>query len=215
MLDLQPGVDLEKIKFVGLRIENEFNRAGVLVARGGAEARGTIPQALALCIGQAGRGSFLDDFLVAALRGTVAFAERDDVAEPVAENLHFNVARLLHVFFKIDAPLLEVVAGEAVDGGERVGQLAGGADELHADAPSSGGALEHHGVADARRFAERVVGAVEQLAAGQQRHAVGFGERSGGVLEAKCPHLGRGRPDENNPRARTGLGKRGIFTQKP
>ena len=84
MFDLEAGVNFEEIELAGGVVVNEFDGTGVGVTGGGAEAGGAGEQFAALGRGEAGRGGFLDDLLVAALDRAVAFAESDDVALGVA-----------------------------------------------------------------------------------------------------------------------------------
>ena len=46
---------------------------------------------------------------MAALQRAIALPEVDDVAVAVGQDLHFDVARLLDVFFEVDAAVLEGV----------------------------------------------------------------------------------------------------------
>ena len=48
------------------------------------------------------RGRFLDNLLVAALDGAIAFAQMDDVALVVAEDLEFDVMRVLDEFLDVN-----------------------------------------------------------------------------------------------------------------
>ena len=102
MLDLQAGVDFEKIE-IEMGVNEKFDGAGVGVAAGAREANGGVAHFFAQ-IGRHDRGRrFFDYFLVAALHGAFAFAERNDAAVRVGEDLNFDVARLLEIFFEVQA----------------------------------------------------------------------------------------------------------------
>ena len=58
-----------------------------------------------------GRRALLPDLLMAPLQRTVAFAEMDGMAEPVAKNLNLDVTRLLEIFFEIDGVVAECGLG--------------------------------------------------------------------------------------------------------
>ena len=94
MFDLQPGVDLEEIEIVARRVIDEFDRAGGGIAYGLAKLDSRGMEARAGGVGKSGGRGFLDHLLVAALQRAIAFAEGDDAALAVAENLHFDVARV-------------------------------------------------------------------------------------------------------------------------
>ena len=53
------------------------------------------------------RRRFFDELLVAALDGAIAFAQVDDVALVVAENLKFDVMRVLDEFLDVNAGIAE------------------------------------------------------------------------------------------------------------
>ncbi len=67
--------------------------------------------------GQHGRGAFLPDLLVTALQRAIALAEMDGAAAAVAEDLDFDVARLLEIFLEIDraSPKADFASFAAVD----------------------------------------------------------------------------------------------------
>ena len=112
MLHLQARVDLEEEQ-IATRVRDELARAGadVLHVFDDAERR-FVQRAAALLTGGAreegrGRGRLLDDLLVPALHAALAFAERVRSPVSIAEDLHLDVSRLLHVPFEIDARVRE------------------------------------------------------------------------------------------------------------
>ena len=125
MLDLQPRVHLEEIELARRRVEHEFDRAGRRIAdRTGKPHRARVQRG-AFFIGQARCGRFLDHFLIAALHRAIALAERDRIATAVAEDLHFDVPRVLDELLEIHARMREVRGAEPHDGIERRFELRG------------------------------------------------------------------------------------------
>ena len=76
----------------------------------------------ALPRGDARRGRFLDDLLVAALHRAVALAQMDDVAVVVGEHLELDVARPLEEFLHVDLVVAEGRARFGLRDGDRVQQ---------------------------------------------------------------------------------------------
>ena len=91
MLDLEAGVDLEEGDGAVLADE-EFARAGVVVARLAHDRLGCSVELGQLLIAEIGRGSFLDELLVAPLQGAVARRDDDHIAVRVGEHLRLDVA---------------------------------------------------------------------------------------------------------------------------
>ena len=136
------------------------------------------------------------------------------MATAVAKNLHFDMARVLDVFLQKDAGFLEVGACQPLHRLEGLHQFVGAPDQAHADAAAAGRALQHHRVADARGLGLGVAGVGEQTGTRQQRHLVVLGEIARGVLQAKCAHLRRARPDEGDAGGGAVLGEAGVLGQE-
>jgi GNAT superfamily N-acetyltransferase len=105
MLHLDALVDFEEI-IIAVVVHDEFHRAGVGVARRLGNADGRLADfvaQLAEFIFEQRRRRFLDQFLVAALHRAVALAQMNDFALVVAENLNFDVVRILDEFFDVNA----------------------------------------------------------------------------------------------------------------
>ncbi len=103
--------------------------------------------------GQAGRGGFLQDLLVPALQGAVAFAEGDDAAPAVPEDLHLDMTRLGHVALEEHAGVAEAGAGGALHAREALAQLPRLGAKLHADAAAE---LVGRVDGEARRRGQRI-----------------------------------------------------------
>ena len=214
VLDLQPRIHLQEIERARLHIIDELDRARGAIADRLAEPHRRLAERAPLRVAQAGRGRFLDHFLVAPLRGAVAFAERDHRAAAVAEELHLDVARDLDELLQVDAVVLEVVAPETAHGLEFLPQLLCRAAELHADAAAARGALEHDWQAHTLRFRDGLVRAREQAGAGEQRHAAIARDFPRRVLQPEAADLIRRRSGERDARALARLGEGRVFAQK-
>jgi hypothetical protein len=144
MLDLEAGVHFEKIK-IEIGVDEKFDGACVGVSACARETDGGIAHLFAEVGSHDRRRCFFDHFLVAALDGAFAFAERDDAAVMVGENLDFDVVRLFEIFFEVESGIAESVqrfgAGVAVGGCE----LGAAMDEAHAFAATSGDGFEEDG----------------------------------------------------------------------
>src|SRR5262249_40366382 len=106
MLDLYARIHLDKVKAV-LFIDQKLTGSRALVAgrldqanRGGADFLAGLRR-------QIRRRRFLYQLLMAALERAVTLPQMNQVAVAVAEDLNFDVPRLLDVFFEIDAAVLE------------------------------------------------------------------------------------------------------------
>ena len=125
VLDLEAGVDFEEVELLGVVVVDEFDCAGGGVVDGFGEKGGGGFEAGARFVSEAGGGRFFEDFLVAALRGAVAFPQGEDAALAVAEDLDFDVAGAGYIFFEIDAGVAEVGAAQAEYGLVGFGELLG------------------------------------------------------------------------------------------
>ncbi|OIQ81148.1 hypothetical protein GALL_370930 [mine drainage metagenome] len=214
MLDLQPGVDLEEVERAGVGVEHVLHGPGVAVVHAAHEPQRGVAQGLAHRVRQMGRRGLLDHLLVAALHRAVALAEMHHMPGAVAEHLHLDVARRLHILLQVDAGFLEVGARQTLD--PRVGllQLVFAPDQLHADAAAAGRALEHHRKADAPRLGQRMAGVGQQAGSRQQRHAILPRQFARGVLEAEGAHLRRRGADEVDAGGLAGFGEIRVLRQE-
>src|SRR5690242_1957914 len=100
MLDLQARVHLDEIEVAVL--EQKLDRAGAEVADPGKSARDDAADLVALRRVEGRRTGFLPNLLMAALQRTIAFAQVNDVALRVGEDLDFDMAWPLEIFFHVD-----------------------------------------------------------------------------------------------------------------
>jgi len=97
-----------------------------------------------------GRSGFLPHLLVPPLQRAVAFAQMDDVAVAVGQNLHLNVARLLEIFLHVDHVVANAVLASwrAV---ESASERSPGVCATFMAAPAAARrGLDEHGIADVR-----------------------------------------------------------------
>ena len=136
------------------------------------------------------------------------------MAASVTEDLDLDVAGAFDVFFEIEPALLEIAAAEPVDLGKGGLEFRRVPAELHADATTAGGALEHHRVADPFRLGERDRHIGQQAGARQQGHALLLRDLARRVFQAKAAHLVRLGADEDDARGRAGLGEASVFAEE-
>ena len=147
MLDLQPRVHLHEIE-AAVGMGDELDRAGADVAdRLGRFDRGPAHRGAALGR-HAGRGRFLEHFLVAPLYRAVALEEIDALAEGVGEDLDLDVPGLQHILLDQHAVVAERALGFALARRERGGEVLALVDAPHALAAATGAGLDEHGKAD-------------------------------------------------------------------
>ncbi len=194
MLDLQTRVDFEEIE-IEMRVDEKFHGAGVDVTAGARESHRGITHFFAqLGRNDGGRG-FLDDFLVAALHRAFAFAEGDDAAVRVGEDLDFDMAGIFQIFFKIKARVSESIKRFGGGIAPRGGELGIASDQAHAFSAAARDGFEENGIAHGLReslsflwFFDGIVrarddgnfGAASELATGSFRSEGfhGFGGRT-------------------------------------
>ena len=161
------------------------------------------------------RRALLPHLLVATLQRAVALAEMDRIAQPVAEDLDLDVARLLEIFLDIDRVVAEGGLGLGPGGAERVRQVGLGAGHLHAASAAAGCRLDDDRVADLAADALRRV-VIGDAALGS-RHA-GDAQRLGGPLGFDlvahgADMLGLG-ADEGDVVILQDLGEAGVLGEK-
>ena len=178
VLDLETGVHLEEIELLVLA-EDEFDRAGGIVADGPRQRDGLVAHLLPQFRVEGGRGGFLDDLLVAPLDRAFALAEPDRVAVLVGEHLDLDMARRLDVALDEDAIVAE--GGARLGAGEApaLGDFRLAAGDAHTLTAAAGRGLDHRRQADLAGDGDRFFLAVDDAeAAGNGRDAGGGGEAS-------------------------------------
>ena len=199
MLDLDAFVDFEEIK-IAVVVHDEFDRAGVRVTRGLGDAHGGLADfvaQLAKFIFQQRRRRFFDELLVASLHGAITLAQVNDVAFVVAENLGFNVVRVLDEFFDIDAGIAESLfrlgARRVIAFDERNVIVR----RAHAAPAATGDRLDHDRITNAFGDDEGIFFVLDDaFRTGRRGHAGLFGQSTAYCLVFQRAHGARTGPDE-------------------
>jgi hypothetical protein len=161
-----------------------------------------------------GRGRLLDHLLVAPLERAVAL-EQMHRARAVAEDLHLDMARLLHVFFYKNRVVAEGRRGLPPGARQRVHEIRRRGDLAHPLAAAAGHGLDEHRVADGvRRTRQMLRLLVLAVIARHDRHARLGHQRLGRVLQPHRADRGGGRPDEDEARGLHRLHEVRVLAQK-
>ena len=215
MLDLQPGVHLDEEHL--LAVGNKFDGAGAdIVDRRGRLARDGAYR-LALDRIKRRRRSFLDHLLVPPLQRAFALEQRQQIAVTVADDLHFDMARVFDEFFDQHAIVAERGLGLPLGADNGGRKLARGTHNAHAASAAAGGGLHQHGKSGFIGGGGqcRIVLGLAMIAR-HQRDAGLFHQQFGARFRAHQPDHGRRRADEYQTRIETGgsefgaLGKESV-----
>src|SRR5690606_4305541 len=213
VLDLQAGVHLDEEELAVL--PQELDGAGAQVADGGDGLVDRFTDLLAPLGRQGGRGGLFQHLLVTALQRAVAFAQVDDVAVAVGDDLDLDVARLLEIALHIDGAVAE--GGQGLGLGRLYGldQIVGRLGHLHAATAAAGGRLDDQGEADGLG---RLDGLFDRLdlavRAGDDGDARVLHGLLGGDLVAHDADVFRLRPDEGHAVGFDDLGEAGVLGQE-
>ena len=155
VLDLQARIDLEEVREVARRVDQELDRRDAAIGDDLAEARRRALEFDREGAVHDGRWRLFDDLLVLALDRAVADAERGPDPVGPDDELHLDVARRDDARLQEDAARAEAARGLVVHG------LDGGAERTrlgdHADAAPTPTrrCFDHQREADAPRRLER------------------------------------------------------------
>ena len=214
VLDLDPAVDLDEVE-APLRVEQELERPGALVAGGHHAADGEVAQPLASGVVHRRRRPLLDDLLVAALHRAVALPEVHAVAVAVDDDLHLDVPRLLDPLLEVDRVVAEGGLRLRPRERQRLLHLARRAHEPHPASAAARRRLEQHRVAGLGGLVQRVVQVGDDP--GAARHggqAVGRQHASHRVLRREALEDLRARPDEGEVVRDARLRERRVLGQE-
>ncbi|MNX99952.1 hypothetical protein D3C86_1324300 [compost metagenome] len=213
VLDLQAGVHLDEEELAVF--PQELDGADAQVADGGDGLVDRLADLLATLGRQGGRGGFFQHLLVAALQRAVAFAQVDDVAVAVGDDLDLDVARLLEVALHIDGAVAEGGLGLGLGRLHGLDQIVGGQGDLHAATAAAGGGLDDQREADGLgRLDGGFDGFHLAVRAGDAGDARFHDGLLGGDLVAHDPDmLGLG-TDEGQAVGLDDLGEAGVFRQE-
>ena len=167
--------------------------------------------------GQRRAGRDLHHLLKAPLQRAFALAQRDHLA-PVAQHLHFDVARTGHQALDVHAVDAEGRAGLAAAARVGSGQLGSAAHRAHAAPAAAAHGLDHDAAGALSPLrGEEGAGFVQRHglgAAGHQRHAAFLCQRAGARLVAQQRELRRRGADEAHTGIGTGQGEGGVLAQE-
>src|SRR3569832_230151 len=107
VLDLDARINIDEVVLVRVRIDEELDRAGRVVADLLADLDGRLAQCVADLHVQIWSRRDLDDLLVSSLDRAIPFKQMDEVAVSVAEQLHFDVPRSLNELLDKDVRAAE------------------------------------------------------------------------------------------------------------
>ena len=149
VLDLQPRVRLDEVErrvVAGdVRVDEELERADVVVAQVAREPHRRIDDAIAQRWREAGRGRDLDQLLVAALQRAVALPQVRDGAGAVADDLHFDVAGARQQLLDVDIAVAERAARLGLAARVGLVEIIAGEHDAHAAPAAAGDRLDDNG----------------------------------------------------------------------
>ena len=214
MLDLKPGVHFQEID-VQIRIRDELHGARVSVSN---RARGldrVAGQLFAKGRGEHGARRFLDDFLPPPLGRAIALEKVDDVAVRIAENLHFEMARMLDQPLKHERGHRQTRFGLAPRRSKLVAQFGCGANRANPSPSSAADGLYKERKTELSGLGRKpLVGLILAVIAGHARHACSLHDGlCGGLVAHLADDLGRW-ADEDDSGALASLGEIGILGKK-
>ncbi len=162
-----------------------------------------------------GRGSFLQNFLMAALDGALALAEINGVAMLVGQHLHLDVAGIDDGLLDVDFVVSEGALGLALSGLKGRLQFLRGVHQAHAFAAASGSRFQHYREADFFRDLPGLLSGFNSLrSARHEGNAGNFHVLAGAGLGAHHFHRGGGRSDELDTGVGAGLGEARVLREK-
>ena len=179
VLHLDARVHLHEVIFTVL-IDEELDCAGVLITDCLGEADGDLAHLFAELRGQERGRGFLDQLLVAALHGAVAFTEVDDFAVFVAQELELNVSGLLDILFDVDAAVTESLFGFGAGALKFFGEGGRIMDDAHPFAAATGDSLDDDRKADALGFLDGFALIIDRTVGARHAGNLGFGRRLAG-----------------------------------
>ena len=160
-------------------------------------------------------GRFLEHLLVPALDRAVAFAQVDDVAVLVAEDLDFDMARLNHRALQDELFAAEGVACFRAGAGQGDREVLRVFDQSHASPATARRRLDHDRETDLGSLREqRGIGLVGALIARHAGHARRQHQAFGAGLVAHFQDGLRVRADEHQPGVQASLRKAVVLGQE-
>ena len=214
MLDLQTRVHLQEVELPGCIDQKLHGSSPNVVARLG-HFDGARAHFGTKCIVQEGRGGFLHHLLVAALDAALPFKQVNRIAVAVAQDLDFDVARLLNQALNEHGPVAKGTLRLTDGSCKFLFQHGRIMHRTHAFASSASTRLDQQGESDALGFPLGFCG-VRNGTIGAWDHgdvSLGHGVFGGKLGTHDFNGMGLG-PHETNPRPFHGLRENGIFAQE-
>jgi len=214
MLNLYAGVHFHEVKLPSF-IEEEFNgsRANIPDARGTFDGRGA--HGVADFFGDDGRRRFLDELLVTALNGALALVVVDDRTVRIAEDLNFDMARFVDIFFDIDVAIVECGGGFGLCHRDLLRKVVDIMDDAHSLSATAGDSFddnwEPNGLGDLSRFVgifNNAIGTHDNGNSGRLHRILGAG-----LIAHRFDHFGFG-TDEGKSGGVANVGKFGVLGEE-
>ena len=213
MLDLDARVHLDEVERP-VAVEQELDRAGVLVAHCGGDAQRGAGHGVTRVGVERRRRRLLEQLLPPALERALALEKVDQVAVRVAEHLHLDVTRVDEHLLEVQRPVAE--RGVCLHRGlrEELGELLLGARGADPPPTSAGGGLDQHRVADLACDLERLFDRGRTLGAGNRRCPRPRRESPRGDLVAHRLDRLRTGADEDQPLVAAGGREVGVLGEE-
>ncbi|KAH3678079.1 hypothetical protein OGATHE_000734 [Ogataea polymorpha] len=153
VLDLQPGVNLQKVEVAGRVVHQKLDCAGRLVLDGRGQtfccqAQTFAQVMLATKIRHKRRGTLFNDFLVSSLDRALSFSVGDHITQTVTKHLDFDVATFLDVLFDKNTGIGEKRRASGSDLSEVCHKFAFVVADLKTHSSSSCCGLQDHRIPD-------------------------------------------------------------------
>src|SRR5207249_3441881 len=218
VLDLNALVDFEEVK-VTVVVHDEFDGAGVGVMRHFGNANSGFAhffaQVFEFVFDEWGR-RFFDNLLVAPLNRAVAFAQMDDIAAIVGEDLKLDVVGFFDEFLDVNAGVAErffrFVAGGVVAFDQRDVVMSG----AHPAPAAAGNRFDHHRITDPFGGRNRFLFVFHHpFGAGRRGDTCFLRQYAADRFVLKRIHGAGAGADEANVAVLADIGEVGVFRQKP
>ena len=154
MFHLEARVHLHEVE-IARSIEQEFQRSRTFVVDRLHRTRRDCAHALAQCGRYGRRRRFLDQFLMATLHGTIAFAKMDNIAVAVGEYLYLDVTCVDDGAFENHRGITECAHRFRSCATQQVNEFICRGNQPQAASAPAGSGFDHHRKADALCFCEQ------------------------------------------------------------
>jgi hypothetical protein len=217
MLNLDAFVHFQEV-VIAVVVDDEFDGASIGIMGEFGDLDGGLAHFVAelavLALDQRRRG-FFDDLLIAPLDGAVAFAEMDDVALVVREDLKFDVVRVFDEFFDVDTGVAEGFLSFGTGGMIAFDERDVVVGNAHAASTATGDGLDHDGVTNALGNGKGVLLVFhDAFGTGRDGHTSFLGKGATDGLVLHRVHRARAWSDEPDVAAFADVGKVSVFGEE-